>query len=64
MPKIYKECIQCESDFYVTEKDQSFFKDKGLELPKRCWHCRKKNKEEAAEAKALAQAAKEKKEDD
>lgn len=52
MPKIYRECIQCESDFYIKESDQAFFEQKGLELPKRCWPCRQKNKREAAEAKA------------
>ena len=51
MPKIYRECIQCESDFYITEKDQDFFNAKSLELPKRCWPCRMKNRKEAQEAK-------------
>ena len=50
--KLWRECIQCESDFYIKEEDQKFFEAKNLELPKRCWPCRQKNKREAAEAKA------------
>jgi hypothetical protein len=61
MPKIYRECTQCESDFYIKESDQQFFEEKELELPKRCWPCRQKNKREAAAAKA-AQAANERSE--
>lgn len=52
MPKLYKECLQCNSDFYITEKDQEFFESKNLEIPKRCWPCRQKNKKEAIAAKA------------
>lgn len=50
--KLWRECIQCESDFYIKEVDRDFFEAKGLELPKRCWGCRQKNKREAIEAKA------------
>lgn len=44
MANIYKVCKQCGSNFYITDKDQNFFNEKGLELPKRCFTCRKQNK--------------------
>ncbi len=56
MPTIYRECVQCQSDFYIKEDDQLFYERRDLELPKRCWKCRKENKEKAAKARA-AQAA-------
>ncbi len=52
LEKLWKSCIQCESDFYLKESDQKFFESKDLELPKRCWTCRQKNKRDAAEARA------------
>jgi hypothetical protein len=50
MPNIYRECKQCNCSFYITEKDQAFFNEKGLEFPKRCFTCRKKNKKSQEEA--------------
>ena len=47
MPKIYRECVQCQHDYYISEKDQVFFEGRELELPKRCWSCRKKNRVES-----------------
>jgi hypothetical protein len=54
MPKIYKVCVQCEHDFYISEKDQDFFSSRELEFPKRCWSCRQKNRKERAEEAAAA----------
>lgn len=56
MPTIYRECIQCNADFYITEKDQRFFESRDLELPKRCWKCRQENKRKAEAARAAQQA--------
>jgi hypothetical protein len=77
MTKIYRECIQCTSNFYIKESDQVFFQEtcacghdrasheggpcagcrtcpefKALDLPKRCWPCRQRNRRIVAEAKA------------
>lgn len=56
--KLWRECCQCDTDFYIKAEDQKFFESRGLELPKRCWSCRQKNKREAMAAKAI-QAEKE-----
>lgn len=48
MPRLYRECVQCEHDFYISDKDQEFFASRNLELPKRCWACRKSNRSENA----------------
>jgi len=52
MTKIFKLCVQCEHDFYISEKDQEFFLSRELEFPKRCWSCRQKNRKERAEEAA------------
>ena len=44
MSKIYKTCVQCDHDFYISEKDQEFFASRELEMPKRCWSCRQQNR--------------------
>jgi len=51
LEKVWRKCLQCDSDFYIKEADQEFFKLKNLELPKRCWTCRQKNRKEAMEAR-------------
>ena len=38
-------CKQCGKDFGLTDGEIKFYKDKGLELPKRCKDCREKNKQ-------------------
>ncbi len=45
MPTIYRTCVQCDSDFYIKDKDQEYFQSNNLELPKRCWACRQRNRE-------------------
>lgn len=37
-------CKECGKAFYVKRCDAEFFKSKGLELPKRCYECRKHRK--------------------
>lgn len=37
-------CKQCGKEFELSESEVSFYKSKGLELPKRCKSCREKNK--------------------
>lgn len=39
-----KICKQCGKEFELSESEISFYKSKGLELPKRCKSCRNKNK--------------------
>ena len=38
-------CKQCGKPFVLTDSEIEFFESKGLELPKRCEDCRKKNRE-------------------
>lgn len=38
-------CKQCGKEFELSESEVSFYKRKGLELPKRCQTCRNQNKE-------------------
>ena len=37
-------CKQCEKEFELTESEIDFYRNKGLELPKRCKSCRDENK--------------------
>ena len=37
-------CKDCGNEFYMTYKEVHFYKDKGLNLPKRCKECREKRK--------------------
>ena len=41
---IKKECKQCGEEFTLTDSEINFYNEKGLNLPKRCNECRKKNK--------------------
>lgn len=41
---IKRECKQCGEEFTLTDSEIKFYNDKGLNLPKRCSECRKKNK--------------------
>jgi hypothetical protein len=44
VPRIYKECVDCDAEFFVTEKSQEFLESKGWSIPKRCFECREKKK--------------------
>ncbi len=39
-----RKCVQCGKEFYLSEGEIKFYKDKGLTLPKRCKECREANK--------------------
>lgn len=41
---IERKCKQCGKEFVLSDSEVKFFKDKSLELPKRCSECRKENK--------------------
>lgn len=41
---IKRNCKQCGKEFVLSDSEAKFFKDKNLELPKRCSECRKENK--------------------
>jgi predicted RNA-binding Zn-ribbon protein involved in translation (DUF1610 family) len=54
--KIYKACVSCGVQFYINERDQRFFASQvdprtgnQLELPKRCFSCRKKRERQRAQ---------------
>ena len=38
-------CKDCNKPFTLTVEHQAWYKDRGLELPKRCLECRKKRRE-------------------
>ena len=40
---IKRECKQCGEEFTLTDSEMKFYNEKGLNLPKRCSECRKKN---------------------
>jgi DNA replicative helicase MCM subunit Mcm2 (Cdc46/Mcm family) len=44
MSSITIKCEDCQKDFYFTDRDQEFYKEKGYSEPKRCFNCRKKRK--------------------
>lgn len=39
-----RKCIQCNKEFNISEGEERFYRDRNLELPKRCQECRDKNK--------------------
>ena len=39
------ECKDCNKPFTLTVEHQAWYRDRGLELPKRCSECRKKRRE-------------------
>ena len=39
-------CKQCGKEFELSDSETDFYRRKGLQLPKRCYTCRQKNKEE------------------
>ena len=41
---ISKKCIQCKTEFRLTQSEIGFYKARGLELPKRCKACRTRHK--------------------
>ena len=49
-------CKQCGKPFVLTDSEIEFFESKGLELPKRCEDCRKKNREAKGKTGGTAKA--------
>lgn len=41
-------CKQCGREFYIAQSEVSFYKEKNLQLPKRCKECRESNKRQKA----------------
>lgn len=41
-------CKDCGCEFVVSEKEQNWYKERGFELPKRCYQCRKDRREKDA----------------
>lgn len=39
-------CVDCKKEFFLTDRDLEFYKEKGWALPKRCKSCRDKRKKE------------------
>lgn len=37
-------CKDCGAEFFISNRDKEFFKEKGFPLPKRCYNCRQKRK--------------------
>ena len=50
MADITRVCKDCGVEFVITEQNQKWFEDHGLQLPVRCPDCRKKRKAAKAEA--------------
>lgn len=49
----YPICIDCDTQFIVSDMERDFFKSKGLFVPRRCKNCRmkRKNRGEKAEGR-------------
>jgi len=52
MANVYRDCIACEKEFYITDKDQDFYASREMTLPKRCYDCRKQRRTQKEEIKA------------
>jgi len=37
-------CRDCEANYFISEKEQAFFTEKGLTMPTRCYPCRQEKK--------------------
>jgi hypothetical protein len=57
MPTIDLKCKDCNNDFYWTEEDQAFYKERGFDAPKRCYQCRQARKADRASRSAATQPA-------
>ena len=55
---VYQDCLECGREFYITPKDQRFFRElaekkrRPFHLPKRCYECRKRRREQVADIRA------------
>ena len=48
-----KKCIQCGNEFMLADSEIEFYKNKNLEIPKRCKACREQNKEGVEKKKLI-----------
>lgn len=55
MPNIDLKCAECGNDFYFSEKDQAFYKEKGFQQPKRCYNCRQARKSNGSQQQQPSQ---------
>lgn len=44
MPDLEFKCVDCQKEFIFTEGEQSYYRDRGLAIPKRCSLCRLKRR--------------------
>ncbi len=51
-----KRCKQCGKEFELTDGEIHFYKEKGLDLPKRCKECREANQEQRQKDKSSTKA--------
>lgn len=49
MANITAACKECGTEFEILESEQAFFKNKGLQIPKRCKACRDARKKASQE---------------
>lgn len=47
-----KNCVQCDTPFFIPEKQLEWYKEKGFETPKRCKECREARKKEMEDKKS------------
>lgn len=45
-------CVACGADFVFPEGEQAFFKEHGLQEPKRCPECRRQRKQQREQQEA------------
>jgi len=41
-------CKECGFKFFIGESNKKWYEENNMVMPKKCWHCRKKNKERNA----------------
>lgn len=38
-------CLDCDFEFFISDKDKKFYDRLGFEYPKRCFFCRRRRRE-------------------
>ena len=44
-PNEYRTCTDCHSEFCITPEEQTWYRNKGMALPKRCRFCREERRQ-------------------
>jgi len=44
----YRITCKCGFKFFLSQENKNWYEENGMQPPKKCWHCRKKNKERNA----------------